>query len=131
MARLWDQALPLLPPEEGRLSGALNILSMIAEGYEVISNYSDIIGPPLTITWTLDEPVSCGSCYVGNKILLGGQVEDPDHYDDHIILHEMGHFFTDRWSLDNSPGGPHRGRAGHAYTRLWRGGRLFLVRARP
>ena len=108
---LVGPSLTLVTPEEGRLSGALNILSMIAEGYEVISNYSDIIGPPLTITWTLDEPVSCGSCYVGNKILLGGQVEDPDHYDDHIILHEMGHFFTDRWSLDNSPGGPHRGRA--------------------
>ena len=96
---------------EARLSGAFNILTMTALGFELIERYTDQIGPPLKIQWDLDLPVACGSCYVGDEILLGGQVEDPDHYDDHIILHEVGHFFAHRWSVDTSPGGPHRGRS--------------------
>ena len=98
---------------EGSLSGALNILSMTALGFDLISHHSLDSGPQLTIRWDLDLPVSCGSCYSSDQltIFLGGQVEDPDHYDDHIILHEMGHFFSDQWSVDSSPGGPHRGRA--------------------
>ena len=105
--------LSVTSPEEGHLSAAFNILSATAIGFEHIRHYSDFIAPKLTILWDLDQAVSCGSCYSNDNIRLGGQVEDPDHYDDHIILHEMGHFLTDRWSVDDSPGGPHRGRAVH------------------
>lgn len=96
---------------ESPLSGALNILSMTERGFTVIERYSDFVAPRLRFTWDMGRAVSCGSCYVGDEVLLGGQPDDPDHYDDHIILHEMGHYFTHRWSVDSSPGGPHRGRA--------------------
>ncbi|MCA9548077.1 MAG: hypothetical protein KC613_26910, partial [Myxococcales bacterium] len=36
------------------------------------------------------------------------QLEDPDEYDDAIILHELGHWFVDHFSADSSPGGSHR-----------------------
>ena len=96
--------LSLQAPKEGHLSGAFNILNATALGFKQIANHSDEIAPILTFTWDLDQAVSCGSCYSNDRIRLGGQVEDPDHYDDHIILHEMGHFFTDRWSIDDSRG---------------------------
>lgn len=117
---MWSPTLMVKSPsmtltatEEGVLSGAFNILNATAVGFDLLHQHSDKTGPKLTIQWDLDQAVSCGSCYSANMIRLGGQVEDPDHYDDHIILHEMGHFFTDRWSVDDSPGGPHRGRAVH------------------
>lgn len=99
--------------EEGALSGAFNILNATKVGFNLIHQHSEDLGPKLTFLWDIDQAVSCGSCYVGDMVRLGGQIEDPDHYDDHIILHEMGHFFTHRWSIDDSPGGPHRGRAVH------------------
>jgi len=34
---------------------------------------------------------------------------DTDHFDDHIILHEYGHFLEDSHSVSNSPGGAHDG----------------------
>ena len=105
--------ISVISPREGHLSGAFNILNATALGFEQITKHSDDLASTLTFSWDLDQAVSCGSCYSNNRIRLGGQVEDPDHYDDHIILHEMGHFFTDRWSVDDSPGGPHRGRAVH------------------
>ena len=42
-------------------------------------------------------------------MLLAGGIEDPDEYDDDIILHEFAHYFSHVWSRDNSPGGRHIG----------------------
>ena len=100
----------LTSPEEGPLSGALNILAVTSLGFSQLSAHGVQPGPLLSYYWRPGQPFSCGSCYQGNQISLGGQVEDPDQYDDHIILHEMGHFMVDVWSLDSSPGGAHRGR---------------------
>ena len=37
----------------------------------------------------------------------GGFTNDPDEYDDTIVLHEYGHFITSTFSHDDSPGGRH------------------------
>ena len=100
----------LTAPKESTMAGALNILHATIQGYELIQAYSQQEIPLLSYRWEKGVPVRCGSCYRDGEIFLGGQVEDPDHYDDHIILHEMGHYFIDYWSEDHSPGGPHRGR---------------------
>ncbi|MEE2643815.1 MAG: hypothetical protein VYD19_02670, partial [Myxococcota bacterium] len=76
-----------------------------------IRQYSDKAAPAaLRIRWSPGHPFACGSCYQRDRISLGGQPEDPDQYDDHIILHEIGHWFASRFSDDDSPGGPHRAR---------------------
>lgn len=100
----------LTAPVESPIAGALHILQNTYLGYTLIQKYSDLDAPTLKYRWAPGRAVPCGSCYRRSEILLGGQVEDPDHYDDHIILHEMGHYFIDYWSHDDSPGGPHRGR---------------------
>ena len=64
--------------------------------------------PPLTYRWTPGRPFGCGSCYAGNTVSLGGQLEDPDEYDDVVIIHELGHYFVEHFSYDDSPGGTHR-----------------------
>lgn len=105
------QEMTMNAPAEGILSGAFNILEATAKGFIQLDTYGAEPGPLLTYLWSLGQPLPCGSCYLQNQINLGGQVEDPDHYDDHIILHEMGHFMVDVWSMDDSPGGAHRGRS--------------------
>jgi hypothetical protein len=100
----------LTAPIESPIAGALHILQNTYLGYALIQKYSDLEAPTLKYRWAPGRAVPCGSCYRRSEILLGGQVEDPDHYDDHIILHEMGHYFIDYWSHDDSPGGRHRGR---------------------
>ena len=74
--------------------------------------------PKLTINWSTRN-VSAGgeqslgqivtSNYDGNSNLwiLGDANADTDEYDDHIIIHEWGHFFEDKFSRSDSIGGPH------------------------
>lgn len=71
-----------------------------------------LVGAParaLQIVWGPGYAYSCGSCYGQQRILLGGSPEDPDEFDDDIILHEIGHFISAVWSRDDSPGGRHVG----------------------
>ena len=101
----------LIPREESSMAGALNILEATVTGFEQVRVHSREPLPLLTYRWVVGRAFSCGSCYGRTVISLGGQVEDPDQYDDHIILHEMGHFIISHLSVDDSPGGSHRGRA--------------------
>ena len=39
--------------------------------------------------------------------LLGAQDDDTDEYDRSVIAHEWGHYLTDSFGRDDSPGGPH------------------------
>lgn len=43
----------------------------------------------------------------GEIFVLGKEDEDTDEYDEHILLHEWGHFVEDQFSRSDSFGGPH------------------------
>jgi len=49
------------------------------------------------------------SSYVGNGniYILGNENSDTDEYDDHVIVHEWGHYFEDQLSRSDSIGGGH------------------------
>ncbi|MBU0554342.1 hypothetical protein KJ940_22935, partial [Myxococcota bacterium] len=103
------QAIPAIALRgEGPLHGALNIADVLWEAMTAIEPFTRRAAPPLTIQWEDGLPFACGSCFTGDTILLGGQLEDPDQFDDDIILHEFGHYFVLYHSADSSPGGPHR-----------------------
>ena len=103
--------LQLHGARESPVSAALHIADLAGEALRFIRKYSDkAASPALRIRWSPGHPFACGSCYQRDRISLGGQPEDPDQYDDHIILHEIGHWFASRFSDDDSPGGPHRAR---------------------
>jgi hypothetical protein len=91
---------------------ALNILDVVRRGLEfAVAIYPD--GPPelphLIVVWEEGTPSPCGTCYGGNRIDLQGSPDDPDGYDDDIVLHEVGHFVQDALSVEDSPGGSHDG----------------------
>ena len=74
--------------------------------------------PQLTVNWSINNVAAGGdqslgqivtSNYDGNSNLwiLGDANSDTDEYDNHIIVHEWGHFFEDKFSRSDSIGGPH------------------------
>ncbi|MCB9507570.1 MAG: hypothetical protein H6700_07195 [Myxococcales bacterium] len=89
---------------------ALHIADVVGDAFRFTRRFSDASAPTLRVSWQDGQPFSCGSCYSNQTISLGGQVEDPDQYDDDIILHEVGHYLVQHFGADSSPGGSHRDR---------------------
>ncbi len=100
----------LLATASSPAGGAMNIMDVTVAGFAFVAQHSSQEAPTLTYRWQAGQAFGCGSCYSDNTVSLGGQVEDTDEYDDHIVLHEFGHYFVQRFSNDDSPGGPHRDR---------------------
>lgn len=92
------------------LGGPFNIADVAQQAFSLYAPYVGAAAPTLTYRWERGRPFSCGSCYGGDTISLGGGEDDTDEYDDDIILHELGHYFVDHYSGDSSPGGSHRDR---------------------
>jgi len=85
---------------------------------KVIQAKSDIVFPKLTVNWSTHNVAAGGDRSLGqivtsnydgedNLWILGDANSDTDEYDDHIIIHEWGHFFEDKFSRSDSIGGPH------------------------
>ncbi len=88
-------------------AGAMNIFDVGVS----CNNYARINGgkvpEKLTFKWQVNG--TSGSYYssTNKRIVILGELADPDEYDDIIIGHEYGHFVMDTYSKDNSPGGEH------------------------
>ncbi|MEO1268195.1 MAG: hypothetical protein AAFX99_08860 [Myxococcota bacterium] len=95
---------------DGGPAGAMNVADVLTTGFRFVQEYSDRPAPELIVRWQSGQAFSCGSCFSEDTISLGGQLEDTDEFDDHIILHEFGHYVVRWFSNDDSPGGPHRDR---------------------
>lgn len=75
--------------------------------------------PQLTLNWSPDNVPSgsnpssgqIGTTYYSNgKIyILGAADNDTDEYDDHVLIHEWGHYLEDKFSRSDSIGGSHGG----------------------
>ncbi len=79
---------------------------------------SDAVFPQLTVNWSINNIAAGGDLDSGQIItshydgerglwILGDANSDTDEYDDHIIVHEWGHYFEDVFSRSDSIGGPH------------------------
>lgn len=62
---------------------------------------------PFSIEWYIGS--NDGSYYDGSSVHLLGNSGDDDGYDDTVIMHEIGHYMSDNYALDDSPGGAHDG----------------------
>jgi len=69
---------------------------------------SNVNFPALKIKWSTNN-VDTGTYYDGvdNIVLQGDQQGDSDEYDDHIIIHEWGHYFERNFSRADNIGGSH------------------------
>jgi hypothetical protein len=77
--------------------------------------------PPLKVNWSPENVSQWGdkprgrigtSHYApseGEIYILGKAGIDTDEFDAHVIVHEWGHYFEDKLSRADSPGGPHGG----------------------
>jgi len=85
---------------------------------KVVEAKPDITFPKLTVNWSVNNVAVGGDSSIGqivtsnydgesNLWILGDANSDTDEYDDHIIIHEWGHFFEDKFSRSDSIGGPH------------------------
>ena len=102
-----------------RIAAPFAILDSINQAMEKVKDADkDAKFPQLTVNWSVNNVASPGdpdsgqiitSNYDGERQLwiLGDANGDTDEYDDHIIIHEWGHYFEDQFSRADNIGGPH------------------------
>lgn len=93
------------------INGALHVADTLyrVDRFLVDAEVPSSAQPALRLWWSPAQSFPCGSCFVGAGVWLGGAPEDPDEYDDQIVMHEAFHFLSDAWEADTSPGGRHVG----------------------
>ncbi len=104
-----------------RAAAPLAILDQIYTGMQaILAERATEVFPPLDVFWsvnnTLTSPLDIdageltASFYRGDidsLFLLGDASVDTEEFDDHVTMHEWGHYFEDNFSRSDSIGGPH------------------------
>lgn len=101
-----------------RVAGPFAILDSVYEAFQkVLSVDSSAVFSALNINWSISNIATSGdktlgqittSHYDGTAIyILGHANNDTDEYDDHVIIHEWGHYFENKFSRSDSIGGSH------------------------
>ncbi|MCW8935719.1 MAG: hypothetical protein OQK98_13415 [Gammaproteobacteria bacterium] len=97
-----------------RFAAPFAILDSVRKAKDKIinSDINPVVFPALKINWSPSNSSLTinTSFYDGTEIfLLGAENSDTDEYDEHVIIHEWGHYFEDKFSRTDSIGGPHSG----------------------
>jgi len=109
---------------EVRAAAPFSVLDAIYSAMTLVSSVDPSVSfPPLDAFWspdnvstrgagTTEENVASGeigtSFYSGGRLfLLGKDGDDIEEFDDHVIVHEWGHYFEDNFSRSDSIGGAH------------------------
>ncbi len=105
-----------------RQAAPFAILDAIMDGMEMITAVDPTATfPPLDAFWSvnntlvspsdIDAGELSSSFYRGDidsLFLLGDASDDTEEFDDHVTVHEWGHYFEDNFSRSDSIGGAHR-----------------------
>jgi len=104
-----------------RAAAPFAILNPIYDSLQkIVAVDPDVVFPPANFNWSVNNRAANGSLangeigtssYRGNGQLyiLGDDDSDTDEYDDHVVVHEWGHYFEDQLSRSDSIGGSHSG----------------------
>jgi len=104
-----------------RQAGPFAILNPIYDSLQKMAAADpDIVMPLVNFNWSVNNTATSSgnnatgaigtSFYTnGNIFILGDDDDDTDEYDDHVVVHEWGHYFEDRLSRSDSIGGSHGG----------------------
>src|SRR5690606_36099457 len=103
---------------ETRAAAPFAILDAVYVAFnKVLAVDSDVQFDPLLLNWSPNNKPASGDLsdgdigttfYSADEIyILGAAGTDTDEYDDHVIIHEWGHFLEDNLSRSDSIGGPH------------------------
>jgi hypothetical protein len=101
-------AINLVAPASTTASAPFAILdSVYVAMKKVLSADTSVVFPPLVVNWSTGN-INTNTYYSdGNITVLGDQNGDSDEYDNHVIIHEWGHYFEDKFSRSDSIGGSH------------------------
>lgn len=108
-----------------RIAAPFSLLDVAYEMFNlVLTANANAVFRPINIHWSVqNRPSSPFNPAIGNIVttfygsgtpvgemyVLGLENVDTDEYDQHVIAHELGHYFQDVFSRDDSIGGPHGG----------------------
>jgi K319L-like, PKD domain len=104
-----------------RAAAPFSILDAIYSGVELVASADPTaVFPPMDAFWSVNNtqgatfdvaagqmPTSFYSSGADSLYLLGDASYDTEEFDDHVIMHEWGHYFEDNFSRSDSTGGPH------------------------
>ena len=106
-----------------RSAAPMAIVDQIYTGMLAItaeSGYENLVFPPLDAFWSVNNtltgsldidtgelPASFYRGDIDSLFLLGDANTDTEEFDDHVTMHEWGHYFEDVFSRSDSTGGPH------------------------
>jgi hypothetical protein len=93
-----------------RVAAPFAILDSVRKAKDKVLSVANLNFPPLKINWSPanSEATISGSFFDGTDIfLLGAEDSDTDEYDEHVIIHEWGHYFDHNFSRSDSIGGIH------------------------
>jgi len=105
-----------------RVAAPFAILDSIYTGMQLILSEDPTASfEPLDAYWSVDNSTTQGSAnerantgeigtsfYTNNQLfLLGRDGDDTEEFDDHVVVHEWGHYFEDNFSRSDSIGGQH------------------------
>ncbi len=105
-----------------RAAAPFAILDAIYSGIQlVLTADANAVFPPMDAFWSVNNtemgasldvtagefPVAFYSGGVDSLYLHGDAALTQDEFDDHVIMHEWGHYFEDNFSRSDSVGGPH------------------------
>ncbi|MEA2047757.1 MAG: hypothetical protein U9O64_04840 [Campylobacterota bacterium] len=84
---------------------------------KVLTADANTVFPSLLINWSVNNVSLVGDTSIGhittshytngNLFILGDADSDTDEYDDHVVTHEWGHYYEDKFSRSDSIGGGH------------------------
>jgi len=108
--------------ESNRVAAPFAILDTVYQAFQKVLNENALtVFPALQINWSVNNvPVDGNTSngqiitshfnrYTNEMFLLGAENNDTDEYDEHIIIHEWGHYFEHNFSRSDSIGGFHSG----------------------
>jgi len=95
-----------------RVAAPFAILDSVRKAKDKVLSAASVSFPALKINWSPANSALTinSSFYNGTEIfILGAENSDTDEYDEHVVIHEWGHYFEDKFSRSDSIGGPHSG----------------------
>ncbi|HSC66397.1 MAG TPA: hypothetical protein VLC79_01805 [Cellvibrio sp.] len=101
-----------------RVAGPFAILDSVLSGVDrIVAADSQVNFSPLELRWSVRNRTAEGdltlgeigtSFFSGTEIyILGSEDDDTDEYDQHVVLHEWGHYIERELSRSDSIGGDH------------------------
>lgn len=103
-----------------RVAASFAMLDSVYSSIQTILTADSLaVFPPLLVNWSINNVATAGDKTLGqittshytnaNLYILGDENSDTDEYDDHVIAHEWGHYYEDKFSRSDSIGGSHGG----------------------